>query len=41
MRRSPSARKGQQVAQAIASVGMGAAGDVLGFLDACPTLLRI
>jgi hypothetical protein len=36
MRRSSSARKGQQVAQAIASVGMGAAGDVLGFLDACP-----
>ena len=35
MRRS-SALKSQQIAQAIASTGMGAAGDVLGFLDACP-----
>ena len=35
MRRS-SALKSQQIAQAIASTGMGAAGNVLGFLDACP-----
>ena len=36
MRRSSPASKGQQIAQAMASAGMGAVGDVLGFLDACP-----
>jgi hypothetical protein len=36
MRRSSSASKGQQIAQAMASAGIGAVDDVLGFLDSCP-----
>src|SRR5512134_4184284 len=36
MKRASPAGKGPQIAQAIASAGMGGVADVLGFLDACP-----